>query len=295
MLIYFKKVTSFIETLFSMIVFNFHKLFKGIKTKRNLKYVKSGNIYQKLDVHYHKKSGGKKKPIIIYFHGGGWMCYSKSIYSTLTRRMAKMGYVVFNVNYSLAPKYKIDKIINDAFSAIKFAIDNAEKFNADSSQIFIGGDSAGAHISAMAAASVFNNKVDFEGLKQRIKGLILFYGVYNITTMLQSGFPNIKTYGKAAFYGNAKDEEENNKYSPINFITKDFPPCFIASGEIDKLHKSQSKEFYKKLEENNIKTDVLFFKKKEMRALHAYMIFDGLETNKITLDRLENFLKGESK
>ena len=49
------------------------------------------------------------------------------------------------------------------------------------------------------------------------------------------------------------------------------------------------------IEEKNIKTDVLFFRKKEKRAMHAYMIFDGLETNMITLERLEKFLMGESK
>ena len=49
------------------------------------------------------------------------------------------------------------------------------------------------------------------------------------------------------------------------------------------------------LKENNVKTDVLFFNKKEKRAMHAYMIFDGLETNKITLSRAEKFLKGECK
>jgi len=277
-----------------MFVYNFHKHIKGIKTKRNIKYNKNGNLYNRLDVSYKKNDTQNLKPCVIYFHGGGWTCYSKSIYSTLTRRIAKMGYVVFNVNYSLAPKYKMDTILNDAISSIKFVIDNAEKFGGDNTKLFIGGDSAGAHISAMISANIFNDKVDFPSLKQRIRGLILFYGVYNISTMMHTGFPNIKTYGKATFFGKAKDEEENYKYSPINFITNDYPPCFIASGEIDKLHKSQSKEFYKKLEEKGVKTDVLFFKKQEKRAMHAYMIFDGLETNKITLDRLETFLKGES-
>lgn len=277
-----------------MLVYNFHKHIKGIKTKKHIKYNKTGNRFNYLDISYPKNNNGGL-PCVIYFHGGGWTCYSKSIYSTLTRRIADMGYVVFNINYSLAPKYKIDRILNDAIDAVKFVINNANDYGGDSSKIFIGGDSAGAHISAMTASNIFNNPKEFSKFKDRIKGLILFYGVYDISSMLSTGFPNIKTYAKATFYGKAKDEEENYKYSPINYITNDYPPCFIASGEIDKLHKSQSKEFAKLLEEKNIKTDVLFFRKKEKRAMHAYMIFDGLETNKITLERLEIFLKGESK
>lgn len=295
MYLYIWKFISFLTTLFSMLVYNFHKLVKGIKTKRHIKYKKNGNIYNYLNVCFQKDKIKEKRPCIIYFHGGGWTCYSKSIYSTLCRRLANMGYVVFNANYSLAPKYKIDKILDDAISVIKYVTNNAEKFGGDASQIILAGDSAGAHISAMTAANVFSGNIDASEFKEKIKGLLLFYGVYDISAMMHTGFPNIKTYGKATFYGKTKDEEENFKYSPINFITKDYPPCFIASGEIDKLHKTQSKEFANKLEENNIKTDILFFRKKEKRAMHAYMIFDGLETNRITLDRVEEFLKGVTK
>lgn len=294
MYIWLIKFFTFIGTLLSGLVFNFHKPIKGIKTKRNIRYKKTKvNAHERLDIHYHKdyKEGDKLKPIIVYFHGGGWAGYSKGIYSTLSRRLAKKGYVVFNVNYSLAPVYKMDKIISDCLKAVLFAKDVAKNYGGDGSKIILAGDSAGAHISAMITSMINSDEHELYELKGCIKGLLLFYGVYDINTMLTSKFPNIRTYAKACLKGKSKDIEENNKYSPIRYVDSSFPPCFMASGEIDKLHQSQSMAMAEKLKQNGVYVDTLFFEKRELRAMHAYMIFDGLGTNVETLERVDKFLQ----
>lgn len=292
MKIWFIKFTTFISTILSNFVYNFHKPIKGIKTKKNLKYTnKRFNIYQRLDVCYHKGDDlSKLKPCIIYFHGGGWAGYSKGIYTTLCKRLSKNGYVVFNANYGLAPLNKMEDIINDCISAIMYVRKIAHVYGGDNSRIVLAGDSAGAHLSSIIVGLINNNSVELPELKNKIKALLLFYGVYDINTMLTSKFPNIRTYGKACLNGKAKDIQENDKYSPINYVDDKFPPCFLASGEIDKLHKSQSLVMAQKLKENNVLTKTLFFKKNELRAMHAYMIFDGLATNVKTLKSVKNFL-----
>lgn len=293
MYVWFLKLMTFMITLASVLVYNFHKPIKGIKKRRNISYKKKPNFYEKMDVYYHKDKDQniQKKPIIMYFHGGGWTCYSKCIYNTLCRRLAKMGYVVFNANYSLAPLYKMDKIISDCVMAINKARQLAEKYGADADNIVLAGDSAGAHLSALVSGMINNGKIDMPELKGKIKALLLFYGVYDLNTMVSSRFPRIRTYGKAVLRGKIKDKEENSKYSPINYVNKDFPPCFMASGEIDKLHQSQSKQMNIKLKENNVKVNTLFFEKEELRAMHAYMVFDGLQTNIVTLEKANEFLK----
>lgn len=286
------KFITLIGTLLSSLVYNFHKPIKNIKTKRNLKYKKHAKHFNKLDVHFQKKTDKKGLPCIIYFHGGGWMSYSKSVYTTLCRRLASMGYVVFNVNYGLAPVHKIDDIMNDAISAIKFVREVACEFNADSDKITLAGDSAGAHIVSLFEGMVESGEIDFPEIKNKIQSLILLYGVFDVESAKLSGFPNIRTYIRSTFNGKGKDKLLNDKYSPINYVSKKFPKVFIASGEIDKLHKSQSLQMAKKLSENGIEVEKMFFPKKELRAMHAYMIFDGLETNEKTLKHIEKFLKG---
>lgn len=278
--------------MLSSLVYNFHKPIKGIKTKHNLKYKKKANRYNRLDVHFQKEQSEKLKPCIIYFHGGGWTSYSKSIYTTLCRRFANMGYVVFNVNYGLAPIYKMDDIVSDAISAIKFVREIAKEYGGDPDKITLAGDSAGAHISSLVTGMVNCGKIDFPELKGKIKSLILLYGVYDLDTTYVSGFPNIRTYLRSSLSGKMKDKAENRYFSSIDYVSSDFPPVFMASGQIDKLHKSQSAVMEKKLEECGVNVEKLFFAKKELRAMHAYMIFDGLETNVETLNHIEKFLKG---
>lgn len=292
MYIYIVKLITLIGTVMSMLVYNFHKPFKGIKTARNKKYKARASLKNYLDIHYEKKKSETLKPCIIYFHGGGWCCYSKGIYTTLSRRLAKMGYVVFNCNYSLAPLKKMDAIMSDALAALKYARSVAEKYGGDKDKIILGGDSAGAHIASLLAGQINSGKIDYCEALGKIKALLLFYGVFDLDTMQKTGFPNIRTYAKASLVYKGKNVAENREFSSVDYVDSSFPPCLVASGEIDKLHLSQSAEFAKVLEKNNVKVEKLFFKKSEKRAMHAYMIFDGLETNVVTLKRAEKFLKG---
>lgn len=293
--IYYLKIKAFFETILSKLVYNFHKRIKGVKSVKNLKYKERSNIYNKLDIHYKEQDflDGKKSPIIVYFHGGGWSCYSKYIFTTLTRRLADMGYVVFNCNYSLAPKYKLNDIMQDAVKALKYATSVAKKYGGDPNKIILAGDSAGAHICSMLSAFSNDNTHAMGNLKDKLKALVLFYGVFNLKTALDSKFPKIRTYISASIHGKLNTEDgqkQLDKYSPVNYDISSFPPCFIASGEVDKLHKSQSLEFSNQLKKSGIMTQTVFFDDKEYRAMHAFMTIDGISTNIKVLEELKKFL-----
>ena len=211
--IYWIKFVAWLGTILSMLVYNFHKHIKGVKSVNNIKYKKDGNRFNKFDIHYKEQDflDGKKSPILIYFHGGGWTNYSKHIFTTLTRRIADMGVVVFNCNYSLSPKYKQEDVLSDAMDAVKHASKIAHKFGGDSSKILFGGDSAGGHMSAMLQIYANTNKNGFGKFKDNIKGLILFYGVYDLNTALSSKFPNIKEYISATIHSKLGTEESEKE------------------------------------------------------------------------------------
>lgn len=294
--IYFVKMVSSITTALGGMVYSFHKRIPGVKSKFNIKYVKHGNKKQKLDVFYPKTaktkhSKNKKKqyyPAIVYFHGGGWACYDKKLYITLMRRLASFGYVVFSCNYSLAPKFKIDQIMQDARSAFDFIQNFGRNYGANTKKIVMGGDSAGAHIASELTAEFIQESNPKQKL---IKALLLFYGVYNFTTVTDTHFNNIKDYVNSCFEGGIDNQPELVKYSPLFKELFNFPPCFLASGEVDKLHKTQSYKFAEALTNNNVKIEKVFFDKNEPRAFHAFMNFDSLKTTGIVLERIKTFLK----
>ena len=128
-------------------------------------------------------------------------------------------------------------------------------------------------------------------LANRVKGLFLFYGVYNFETVRATRYPRIDMYVDALF-GSKKKENKDKMYafSPINFVDKDFPPVFITSGEIDKLHNTQSKVFAQKLIDLGVKTQVEFFDKTVKTARHGFMTFDNLASTQTIYTKIDKFL-----
>ncbi len=289
-----KKIANKITVGLTRLVWKFDKHISGVK-KYSKDVKTSRGAENNFKVIYPINYKEQSLPIIFYFHGGGWVEYDKSIYYTLCKRYAQNGYLVADVDYSLAPLNKMHKIISDCINTVVEGTDYLVKHYNAKHNIILAGDSAGAHISSLIAGLVTSGKIvevypEFAGKKINIYALLLFYGVFNLETVESSNFPGIKTYLKAVMGDDYNNKDVLKKYSPTTYITNKFPPAFIASGEVDKLHKSQSLELYKQLESLECIYENLFFAKSEKFALHGFMAFDDLKTNFITREKSCQFL-----
>lgn len=99
------------------------------------------------------------RPCIILMHGGGYINGDKAT-DNLTKAfsidMARMGYVVCNVNYSLsdkADKVAVKKACTDIANAIDWIQKNCDTYKIDPHHITLGGYSAGAGIAINVAYS----------------------------------------------------------------------------------------------------------------------------------------------
>jgi len=122
-----------------------------IKAQQNCKIIK--DIYynkvkseNKLDIISPKNRGNKSLPILMYIHGGGFTTCSKETHRPVGLAYADSGFVVFNVNYRLAPQHPFPAGLADVCAAYKWIIDNAESYGGDLSRVFIAGESAGANL-----------------------------------------------------------------------------------------------------------------------------------------------------
>lgn len=318
------KFSTWVLTGAAQLVYSFHKRFPDIQTIYNVRYAQSKNKYHTMNVYYHRKKApwisrislkeqkacvrdlkagncvlSKKEntqkqralPMIVYFHGGGWACYDKNLYDSLCGRLCQMGFVVFNANYTLTPKAQVEEMLADVEMAIEKARCLAPMWNADPNRVVLMGDSAGAHLASLVAGRAL-----YDGqkstLKRSIKALGLFYGVYDLHTVKYSNFPNLEVYLEALLPSSTPNYHEKlEEYSPITYISAQYPPTFIASGEIDKLHETQSKVFAEELQGKGAIVETKFFPLKELRAVHAYMTFDGLGTNEETIEALAKFFE----
>lgn len=108
-----------------------------------------------LDIYRPKNSESKILPVFIHIHGGGFRLFSKDSHAHIAARIAKMGYVVFNINYRLAPRHPYPEGLVDTINAYKWIIANAGKYNGDLSNLHLMGESAGGNLALSLTLATF--------------------------------------------------------------------------------------------------------------------------------------------
>jgi acetyl esterase len=138
-----------------------------INVTQDVIYAKPGVKALKYDVYSPK--GAKNLPCIIIIHGGGWTTNTEDIMRGLARELTRDGkFVVFSIDYRWAGKLDGDDtnntmadIVGDVFGAIAHIMEHAAEYGGDPSKISLTGDSAGGHLSALAAT--MTNKIGSGG------------------------------------------------------------------------------------------------------------------------------------
>lgn len=156
------------------------KLDPGIKVVKDISYINSDSIEHKLDIHY--LSDHRLKPILINIHGGGFISGYKEMDSLFVNYLAQRGFVVFNLNYRLGyPRINVFDQIEDVSNAVNWIISNADKFEADTDEMYIAGHSAGAVLAVAESLLCTDQRMrdDFNIAERnyRYKGIILDCGV----------------------------------------------------------------------------------------------------------------------
>ena len=93
----------------------------------------------------------ENRPAIIAIHGGGWRGGDKSWGEQVAEEFCGSGYVVFSINYRLAPGAVWPAQIEDCQAALAYIKANAATFRVDPNRIGALGVSAGGHLAAMLA------------------------------------------------------------------------------------------------------------------------------------------------
>jgi acetyl esterase len=95
-------------------------------------------------------------PVVLYAHGGGFRILSKDTHWIMGLAFARNGYLVFNINYRLAPKYPFPAALSDAANAYAWVIKNAAAYGGDLSRLIVAGESAGANLAtALTVAACY--------------------------------------------------------------------------------------------------------------------------------------------
>jgi acetyl esterase len=80
------------------------------------------------------------------------------------------GYLTIILDYRLAPEHPFPAGLEDSIFAVRWASDNARRWNGDGRRIAIGGDSAGGNLAMSAITS------SAPELRAPVRAALLFYG-----------------------------------------------------------------------------------------------------------------------
>ena len=246
--------------------------FDSVFSRNGIRYGtdETNNVF---DIHYPKFKPNAKLPTILIVHGGGYVAGYKDNLDSYAKTLASKGFCVVNMEYTKCDgpegKYFLNQIseVYDLFDYINKSEDI--KKHIDFNNIFMSGDSAGAHIVSMVTNIQTNpalkNIFNLAG-GPNIKGCILIspmFGPYKI------GLPVRKKFEKIV-YGELDDKFKAKCY-PFDVLSRHFPPSIMLTFKNDFLVKKHQKEFLKKARKLNLSVELC-------EVLKGYKIFHDVIT-----------------
>ncbi|OKY26779.1 alpha/beta hydrolase [Thalassotalea sp. PP2-459] len=209
--------------------------------KENLRYGQSPDETLDLFLPHHHNSQRStisiKRKLQVFIHGGYWQELSKEESCFAANNFQQHGYHVAVINYTLAPKASLTKIVNQVRNAIAWLYRHADQYGYDKDQIYLSGSSAGAQLAVMAAMTDWQTTFDLTA--NPVKGVCAVSGIYDLT-------PLQFTYINEAL---ALTQDEITHLSPLlaaNKLTHCNETRFIVAygdHETDEF-KRQSNDFY---------------------------------------------------
>ena len=220
-------------------------------------------INNTFDIIYPVSQENKKLTTIINIHGGGYVAGLKELCIIHCYRLAETGYCVINMEYTKAETKGFPTPIFETFQLLNYIQSHEEiARHIDFDKLFLCGDSAGGHISALVA-----NILESDDLKQKfgvksnlkVKGLILHSPVFGVFKFGKLRYLRKKM--EEVVYNEYNNQSIKNCCNNLELLSKNFPPCIIFTANNDIL---------------NIHTNILIKKAKKLNlAVYNYNFITG--------------------
>ena len=169
-------------------------------------------------------SGRAGAPLFVFIHGGYWQRNEKERFAFLAPGPLAHGINVAVQGYTLAPEARLTDIVLEVHQALSFLVGLAAEFGFDARKLFIGGWSAGGHLTAAASSH------------PAVRGGIPISGIFELEP-IRLGVLNDKL---------GLDAAEVARLSPLRNLPERSPPLqlFVGGDELPEL-KRQSEDYAK--------------------------------------------------
>ncbi|MGB8646587.1 MAG: alpha/beta hydrolase [Anaerolineae bacterium] len=226
---------------------------------------------EKLDVYQPQPPG--KHPVVIFVHGGGWRDYTKELHAPVAQRLVPNDLVAVLPEYTLTAGTTYRQQTAEIAAVIAWTLENIDRYGGDPTRVIVGGQSAGAHLTALAVldkqwlAAVHHTS-------DELAGLYGVSGVYDINA--QMAFERQNGGAGPVLIEEFEGEANFVNGSPSNFVRPDLPPILLIHGDADTtVPLGISKDFQARLQAVGARSKLLIYP----GAGHAGLLFDALASN----------------
>lgn len=176
-----------------------------------------------LDVYTPAMPVAARMPAVVFFYGGSWQSGSREIYRFVGASLAASGIATIVPDYRIYPEARYPDFLEDGAAAVRFARDNADRWQIDPDRIVVMGHSAGAYIAAMLALD--KRWLGGVGLDpaDHIAGLAGLAGPYDF-------LPIVDPVLREIFGGSGRIDTQ-----PIRYIGENTPPALLIAARRDHL------------------------------------------------------------
>lgn len=220
---------------------------------------------------YIPKDNRRPCPVVAFVTGGAWIIGYKAWGALLGRRLAERGIIVACIDYRNFPQGTISDMVSDASQGISFVCNNIASYGGDPNQIYLMGQSAGAHISACAlmeqAVKESSGQPIFWSVTQ-IKAYFGLSGGYNIHNLVDHFHQ--RGLNRSIFLSIMEGEEALSRYSPEIVVKESsartialLPRIFLMHGTDDySIPSSSSRTFVDVLQQAGAQATLLLYEGK---------------------------------
>jgi arylformamidase len=195
-------------------------------------------------------AGAARAPLFVFIHGGYWQRNDKDIFAFLAEGPRAHGIDVAVVGYTLAPDARLTDIVGEIRQALSVLRDRADEFGFDRDRLFVGGWSAGGHLTAIVSDH------------PAFRGGLPISGIFDLEPIALN-YLNEKL---------ALDASEIATLSPLRVLGDRSPPLrlFVGSDELPELRR-QSASYAQAARERGLPVALTV-----LPTRHHYSILDEL-------------------
>jgi acetyl esterase len=247
---------------------------------------------------YVPRNAGPLSPGLLYLHGGGFVIGSPDTHDRLTRELAEgIGARILSLHYALAPEHPYPAAVDDCVDAARWLGTHGRELGIDPTRLVIGGDSAGANLSA---ATVLRLRTEgaaagTEGAAGvEFRAALLLYGRFT-----HEDTPSIVEWGtrdlvlsKAVMdwfrqhYVGESGDPRDPYLNPLAGDLRGFPPSILVVGTLDPL-LDDSRLFAAALEKAGVPVELHVYPD----GLHAFAQFALLDMCGDALGKVSAFAR----